>query len=293
MSKNATREEATTTKMTITPEVFKKMPDNYLAVLAATIMIADNRKAETPGSFQYKANEMLKANKIPIVIFPKSVKKKNIQQKYRQREKDKQESRKRPRSNEGSEVASERSTAPRMADKYVLLADGTWCFRSALTPSSTPRQTPAPTPINTPTHSLGMKPLSLPRPLALTTTHTLAITPTVTPVPSPATSPARLAGEVPKTSAAMVPQIVPQVQAKQQPKQQREKEQDPKLTIIVRSDITLPENMNSNQIKKELTKEKIMKFVYTKVTYNSEVMKKNINTGKYELTRIRKMYLAP
>ena len=191
MSKSATREEATTTKMTITPEVFKKMPDNYLAVMAATIMIADNREAETPGSFQCVANEMLKANKIPIVIFPESLKKKNIQQKYGKSEKDEQESKKKPRSNEGSEVASVRSTAPRIEDEYVLLADGIWWLRSALTPTSTPRQTPAPTPINTPTHPLGMKPLSLPRPLAQTSTHTLAITPTVTPVPSPAASPAR------------------------------------------------------------------------------------------------------
>ena len=87
MSKSATKEEATTTKMTITPEVFKKMPDNYLTILEATIMIADNREAETPGSFQYVANGMLKANKIPIVIFPESVKKKGIQQKYGQKEK--------------------------------------------------------------------------------------------------------------------------------------------------------------------------------------------------------------
>ena len=57
-------------------------------------MIADNREAETPGSFQYVANEMLKANRIPIVIFPESVKKKNIQQKYGQREKDEQETKK-------------------------------------------------------------------------------------------------------------------------------------------------------------------------------------------------------
>ena len=190
MSKSATREEATTTKMTITTEVFKKMLDNYLAVMAAIIMIADNREAETPGSFQYVANEMLKTNKIPIVIFPESVKKKNIQQKYGQKGKEEQETRKRPRSNEGSEAASVRSTAPRIEDEYVLLADGTWWLRSALTPTSTPRQTPAPTPINTPTRLLGTKPLSLPRPLAQTSTHIVAATPIVTPVPSPAESPA-------------------------------------------------------------------------------------------------------
>ena len=127
MSKSATREGATTNKMTITSEVFKKMPDNYMAVMAATIMITDNREAETPGSFQYVANEMLKVNNIPIVIFLESVKNKNIQQKYGQKgkEEQEQETRKRPRSNEGSEAASVRSTAPRIEDEYVLLADGT------------------------------------------------------------------------------------------------------------------------------------------------------------------------
>ena len=112
-------------------------------------------------------------------------------------------------------------------------------------------------------------------------------------MPSPAASPARSTGTVPKTSVTVGPQTAPQAQPKPQPKQQREKEQDPKLIIIVRSDITLPENMTSNQIKKELTKEKIMKFVYTNITCNSEAVKKNMNAGKYELTRIRKMYLAP
>ena len=106
-------------------------------------------------------------------------------------------------------------------------------------------------------------------------------------------SPARPTGAVLKTSVTIGPQTAPQAQSRQQPKQQREKEQDPKLIVIVRSDITLPENMTSNQIKKELTKEKIMKFVYTNVTCNPEVVKKNMNAGKYELTRIRKMYLAP
>ena len=186
-----------------------------------------------------------------------------------------------------------RSTAPRIKDEYVLLADGTWWLRSALTPTSTPRQTLAPTPINTPTHQLGMKPLSLPRPLAQTSTHTLAIKPTVTPVPSPAASPARPTGAVPKTSATVGPQTAPQAQPKPQPKQQREKEQDPKLIIIVRSDITLPENMTSNQIKNELTKEKIMKFVYTNVTCNSEVAKKNMNAGKLRTDEDKKDVFSP
>ena len=50
-----------------------KLPENYLAVMTATITIADKREAEVPGIFQYIVDEMLEANGIPRVIFPKSV----------------------------------------------------------------------------------------------------------------------------------------------------------------------------------------------------------------------------
>ena len=35
-----------------------------------------------------------------------------------------------------------------------------------------------------------------------------------------------------------------------------------------------------------------MKFVYINVTSHPDIVKQNLNAGKYELMRIRKMYLA-
>ena len=52
------------------------MPENYMAIMAAAITVAEKRESEEPGSFQYTIDEMLKANKIPRVLFPESVIKK-------------------------------------------------------------------------------------------------------------------------------------------------------------------------------------------------------------------------
>ena len=70
-----------------------KMPENYLAVMAAAITIAEKREMEEPGVFQYIINEMCKANNIPEVRFPESV----IRKKDPQKEK---ESKKRPRTSD-------------------------------------------------------------------------------------------------------------------------------------------------------------------------------------------------
>ena len=50
-----------------------KLPENYLAVMAASITLAEKRETEIPGIFQYIMDEMLVANKIPRVKFPISV----------------------------------------------------------------------------------------------------------------------------------------------------------------------------------------------------------------------------
>ena len=50
-----------------------KLPENYLAVMAATITIADKREAEVPDIFNFIVKEMLKANGMPLVKFPESV----------------------------------------------------------------------------------------------------------------------------------------------------------------------------------------------------------------------------
>ena len=50
-----------------------KLPENYLAVMAAAITLAEKREIEIPGIFQYIMNEMSAANNIPKVKFPLSV----------------------------------------------------------------------------------------------------------------------------------------------------------------------------------------------------------------------------
>ena len=63
------------TPASVTRETLKaaKLPENYLAVMAAAITLAEKREAEVPGIYQYIISEMLRANGIPDVIFPDSV----------------------------------------------------------------------------------------------------------------------------------------------------------------------------------------------------------------------------
>ena len=63
-------------------------------------------------------------------------------------------------------------------------------------------------------------------------------------------------------------------------------------TIIVRSDVTLPDNMNNQQLKMEVGKAKILKYVFTNTDCHPETAKKNIQMGKYDLTKIRRMRIA-
>ena len=51
----------------------QRLPENYLAVMAAAITLAEKRETETPGSFQFIIDEMMKANDMPRVKFPQSV----------------------------------------------------------------------------------------------------------------------------------------------------------------------------------------------------------------------------
>ena len=50
-----------------------KLPDNYLAVMAAAITLAEKQEIEVPGTFQFIMDEMLRANNISAVTFPDTV----------------------------------------------------------------------------------------------------------------------------------------------------------------------------------------------------------------------------
>ena len=129
-----------------------------------------------------------------------------------------------------------------------------WYPRSrTVTPTSTPSLTPS-----------------------LSTAPTPAPTPNITPIPTPTTSPMP---SPPRTAGAI-------------PKKQKEVEKDPGLILIVRTDVVLSDRMNNHQLRKEVEKAKIMKYVYTNVMCNQEVVKKNFKDGTYELTKVRKLFFA-
>ena len=152
-------------------------------------------------------------------------------------------------------------------DEYVFMLDtGTWRHASSVTPTPTvtPAHTPTPTPSHTPTPTPTHTPVTTP-------SHALASTPQITPDTTPVTSPQRLSGAISK-----------------KPKQQLG-EADPGIFLMIRSDVTLPETMTYQQIKKEIKKEKIIKYVYTNIAFNQETVKKFIETGKYDLTKIKRV----
>ena len=112
----------------------------------------------------------------------------------------------------------------------------------------------------------------------------------LTPTPTPHTTPR----STPTSTLAPTPSSSPQRQTGavgKKPKQQSESE-DPEILLVVRSDIVLSPTLNYQQIKKEMKKEKFLKYVYTNIKYNQEKIKRNIEAGKYDLTKIKKVPIA-
>ena len=85
-----------------------------------------------------------------------------------------------------------------------------------------------------------------------------------TPVPTPRTTPVPTPVPTPKPT----PEISPQREAakgavkKQKQKIEKREREKPRIIIIVRDDFVVPENLNHNQIKKEIFRGKTMKYVY-------------------------------
>ena len=238
-----------------------KLPENYLAVMAAAVTLAEKREAEVPGIFQYIMDEVLAANDVPKVKIPETVMK---DYHNKGQGKEQRESRKRMRSSTDGAIL-ERDTMEYEYDcaaaggveevsaeedhRIKILPDGTLKFSidtdfSASTPAPTPRTTPVPTP-----------------------------------KPTPETSPQR---EAAKGAVK-----------KQQQKQTTEKKEreNPRIIIIVRDDFVVPENINHNQIKKEIFKGKTMKYVYVNLKYQPLKVKEYVKTDMCALDKIRRIYL--
>ena len=70
-SRSAVRSNITYATQPSTVELTKqRLPENYLAVMATAITLAEKRETESPGSFQFIIDEMMKANDMPKVKFP-------------------------------------------------------------------------------------------------------------------------------------------------------------------------------------------------------------------------------
>ena len=147
--------------------------------------------------------------------------------------------------------------------EYAIFPDGTWCLvpkgSVKYIPIPTPVSTPAPTP-STPAHTPTTQ---MPKPLL--TTHTPIPTPTPTPVASPKK------GAVPKQ---------PKPQREPKPKDPKEKEEsDPGIFLVVRSDIVL-QTINNQQMIKEATNGKIVKYAITNTSCQAEMIKSPSKIGE-------------
>ena len=207
----------------MTPHEFirtQKLPENYLAVMAATITIADKHEAEVPGIFTCIAEQMLKANDIPDVIFPDSVIRNYKPNMEREKE---QESRKRQRSSEeggrDSASASVASYTIREGTEYAFMDDGTLQLvkKGTLSPYYVPNPTLA---------------------------SSLRSIPATTPLPTPVSSPQRSQGAVPKRFKDQ-PKDLPKEQRVTQHQHKAQRETNPGLVLIARTDVILPENLNN------------------------------------------------
>ena len=210
---------------------------------------------------------MLVANNVLTVNFPETV---IGGYKQRQTQQTQDDSRKRPRTSDRGEGTSagagiQSESLPR--GQYILTNDGTWVY----TENGSILQTPCTTPTSTPQTT----PLPMPRTTPLPTPRTLPLpTPATSPLPTPVSSPLRLnSGAVKK-------------------RQIEQKEKDPGLILVIRSDIVLPESWNNQQIKKEITKGTLAKYFSSNNAFHPDIIKKNIITGKYDLTRLKRLFMS-
>ena len=232
-----------------------QIPEKYLAVMAAIIIIADRRE-EVPGVFHFIIDEMLCANDVPNVKFLDFVIRGYKDSK--QKETAQKQEWKRMRSSTNGDfleewlIESERIIDESLAhrgkigktyDKFYVLDGGTMQFVSDSESSAAP--TPAPTPVPTPS---------------------------TTPRVPLATSPVREQKE-PKDKGAVA-----------------KKPKGPNIVLIVRSDVTLPESITYLMLKKEIEKRKIIKYVYTNSEFKSHDVKEKMRADHYKLDRVRRVY---
>ena len=115
--------------------------------------------------------------------------------------------------------------------------------------------------------------------------NTKYMTATPTPHTTPRSTPTSTPAPTPSSSQCQTGAVV------KKPKQESESE-DPGILLVVRSDIVLSTTLNYQQIKKEMKKEEILKYICTNIKYNQETIKRNIEAGMYDLTKIKEVPIA-
>ena len=235
--------------------------------------MAEKREIEIPGIFQFIMDEMLAANEIPKVNFPISV-----VSEYKERGQSSKDQRERKRMRSSTDVGildedvleegqflakdsmdlEEEEREVYTEHRSKITADGR-LFLSTDTNFSA--ATPAPTPLATPY-------------------VTPAETPAPTPASTPVTSPKREEKRLTKKS-----------KMQEKPKEVKVKEH-PGIAVVVRADFIVPERITNKQLRKEVFKEKAMKYVYTNTRYQPFEVRQYIDTGKCDLERTRRIYVA-
>ena len=140
----------------VVKQMQEDLPKNYLTVIASTITLANMRETECPGVYQYIADEMYRANDLPVVKFPATVI--TGYEHYAQRKRGRETSEEELNMEAEDEEGAVGGTADDLGDmsRYSLSLQNLIRMSAEMpapTPTPTPAQTPASTLAGTPAQS--------------------------------------------------------------------------------------------------------------------------------------------
>ena len=130
-------------------QVREDLPDNYLAVVASAMVLADIREKECPGVYQYIVEEMYRANGLPLVKFPATVVAGYEHHRTKKRTREPSDL---VQGGGGAAGRGGGQTEP-MLQEQTELSISELCIMEPPTPIHSPASTPAATPAGTPVQS--------------------------------------------------------------------------------------------------------------------------------------------
>ena len=137
-------------------QVREDLPDNYLAVVASAMVLADIREKECPGVYQYIVEEMYRANGLPLVKFPATVVAGYEYHRIKKRTREPSDL------VQGVQEGEEQTETMQQEPTELLLSE--LCIMEPPTPIHSPASTPAATPAGTPVQSPQRMKISVKRP---------------------------------------------------------------------------------------------------------------------------------